>query len=104
MATVKALKPHAERILGQPVKRDDPVQDAWLFAELFVFEDGAVGPNGVTTMVFPIAIRLSTFGKMATIPTHSAASDRNKYPVTRLAELLEPHGFRSIPVESLGER
>jgi|SRR5215472_2452409 len=104
MTTVKALKPHAERILGQPLKLDDQVQDASFFAELFVFEDGAAGPNGVTTMVFKIAIRFSTFGKMATIHTNSAASDLNKYPVARLAELLEQHGFRYIPAESLGER
>jgi len=60
IAAVKALKPQAERILGQPLKLDDQVQDASFFAELFVFEDGAVGPNGVTTMVFKIAIRFST--------------------------------------------
>src|SRR5262245_11956610 len=43
MAAVKALKSDAEQILGQPLKLDDQVQDASFFAELFVFEDGAVG-------------------------------------------------------------
>jgi hypothetical protein len=104
MAAVKALKPDAERILGQPLKLDDQVQDASFFAELFVFEDGAVGSNGVTTMVIKIAIRFSTFGKMATVHTNSAASDLGKYPVARLAELLEQHGFHYVPVDSLGER
>jgi hypothetical protein len=69
MAAVNAMKPQAEPILGQPLKLDDQVQDASFFAELFVFEDGAVGPNGATTMVFKVAIRFSTFGKMATIHT-----------------------------------
>jgi hypothetical protein len=103
-AAVKALTPHAERILGQPLKLDDQVQDASFFAELFVFEDGAVEPNGVTTMVFKIAIRFSTFGKLATIHTNSAESDLDKYPVARLADLLEQHGFNYIPAESLSER
>jgi hypothetical protein len=104
MAAVKALKPEAERILGQPLKLDDQVQDASFFADLFMFEEGAVGPNGVTTMVFKIAIRFSTFGKMATIHTNSAASDRGTYPVARLAEFLEKSGFQYIPAESLAER
>src|SRR3954451_4308118 len=80
MVAVKALKPRAEDILGQPLKLDDQVQDASFFAELFVFADGVVDPNGVATMVFKIAIRFSTFGKMATIHTNSAASDLHKYP------------------------
>jgi hypothetical protein len=104
MAAVKALKPEAEQILGQSLKLDDQVQDASFFAELCVFEDGAVGPNGVTTLVFKIAIRFSTFAKMATIHTNSAASDLGRYPVTRLAELLEKTGFQYIPAESLAER
>lgn len=104
MTAVKALKVEAERILGQPLKLDDQVQDASFFAELFVFEEGAVGPNGVTTMVFKIAIRFSTFGKMATIHTNSVASDLGRYPIARLAELLETNGFQYIPAESLGER
>src|SRR5262249_52875263 len=89
MAAGNVLKPHAERILGQSLRLDDQVQDASFFAELFVFEDGAVGPNGVTTTVFKIAIRFSTFGKMATIHTNSPAPALDKYPVTRLVELLE---------------
>jgi hypothetical protein len=104
MAAVKALKPHAERILGQPLRLDDQVQDASFFAELFVTEDGAIGPNGVTTMVFKLAIRFSTFGKMAAIHTNSTASDLGKYPVARLAELLEQHGFKYIPAELLAAR
>jgi hypothetical protein len=104
MAAVKGLKPDAERILGQSLKLDDQVQDASFFAELFVFEDGAVGPNGVTTMVFKIAIRFSTFGKMATVHTNSAASDLGSYPVARLTGLLEKCGFQYIPAESLAER
>jgi len=104
MAAVEALKPHAERILGQPLKLDDQVQDASFFAELFVFEEGAVGPNGATVMVFKIAIRFSTFGKMATIHTNLAASDLDKYPVARLADLLEKHGFQFIPVEALSDQ
>jgi hypothetical protein len=103
MAAVKALKPKAEELLGQPLKLDDQVQDASFFAELFVFEEGAVGPNGATTMVFKIAIRFSTFGKMATVHTNSAASDLRKYPVDRLARLLEQHGFQYIDAPSLGE-
>jgi hypothetical protein len=104
MAAVKALKPQAEEILGQPLKLDDQVQDASFFAELFVFEEGAVSPNGVTTMVFKIAIRFSTFGRMATVHTNSAASDLRNYPVGRLARLLEQHGFHYIDAQSLGER
>ncbi|MFL5329110.1 MAG: hypothetical protein ACJ8C4_09345 [Gemmataceae bacterium] len=104
IAAVKALKPGAERILGQPLKLSDQVQDASFFAELFVFEDGAVGPNGVMTMVFKIAIRFSTFGRMATIHTNSAASDLGNYPVARLADLLGQNGFQYIPAESLAER
>jgi hypothetical protein len=103
MAAVKALKPQAERILGQPLKLDNQVQDASFFAELFVFEDGAVGANGATVMVFKIGIRFSTFGKMATIHTNSAASDLSKYPLARLAELIEKQGFQYIPVEALNE-
>jgi hypothetical protein len=103
MAAVKALKPHAEQILGQPLKLDDQVQDASFFAELFVFEDGAVGPNGGTALVYKIAIRFSNFGKMATVHTNSVASDLHQYPVDQLAELLERHGFRYIPAEALGE-
>lgn len=104
MAAVKAFKPEAERILDQPLKLDDQVQDASFFAELFVFEEGAVRPNGATAMVFKIAIRFSTFGKMATIHTNSAASDLRRYPVARLAELLKQAGFQYIPAESLAER
>jgi hypothetical protein len=103
MAAVKALKPHAEEILGQPLKLDDQVQDASFFAELFVFEEGAVGPNGVTAMVFKIAIRFSTFGKMATVHTNSTASDLRRYPVDRLAQLLEQYGFQYVDAHSLGE-
>jgi hypothetical protein len=103
MAAVKALKPYAEEILGQPLKLDDQVQDASFFAELFVFEEGAVGPNGVTVMVFKIALRFSTFGGMATVHTNSAASDLRNYPVDRLARLLERHGFQYIDAQSLGE-
>lgn len=104
MAAVVALKPHAERILGQRLRLDDQVQDASFFAELFVFEDGAVGSKGVTALVFKVAMRFSAFGRMATIYTNSAASDLGGYPVTGLAELLGQHGFNYIPVESLGER
>jgi hypothetical protein len=104
MAAVKALKPDAEQVLGQPLKLDDQVQDASFFAELFVFEDGAVRPDGVITMVFKIAIRFSTFGKMATIHTNSVVSHLGQYPVARLADLLGKHGFQYIPAESLAER
>jgi len=103
MAVVKALKPHAERILGQPLKLDDQVQDASFFAELFVLEDGAINPYGSTALVFKIAIRFSAFGKMATIHTNSTASDVQKYPVAQLAKLLEQHGFEYIPAEFLNE-
>lgn len=104
MAAVKAFKPEAERVLGQVLKLDDNAQDASFFAELFLFEDGAVGPNGVTSMVFKIAVRFSTFGKMATVHTNSVASDLRRYPVNRLAELLGKYGFQYIPAESLAER
>jgi hypothetical protein len=104
MAAVKALKWDAERILGQPLKLDDQVQDASFFTELFVFEDGAIRPNGVTAMVFKIAIRFSAFGKMATIHTNSPTSDLRKYPMTPLAELLEQHDFKYVPAEALAER
>src|ERR1700722_17124900 len=104
MAAVEALKTQVERILGQSLQLDDQVQDASFFAELFVLGDGAVGPTGVTTMVFKIAIRFSTFGKMATIHTNSAASALDKYPVARIADLLVQHGFQYIPAEALGER
>lgn len=103
MAAVRELKPHAEEALGQPLKLDDQVQDASFFAELFVFEDGAVGPNGTTAMLFKIAIRFSTFAKMATIHTNSVKSDLRNYPVDRLAKLLLESGFQFIDAASLRE-
>jgi hypothetical protein len=80
------------------------VQDASFFAELCVFEDRAVDPSGATVMVVKITIRFSTFGKMATMHTNSTASDLDKYPMARLANVLEQHGFHYIPAESLSER
>ncbi|MFO0803741.1 MAG: hypothetical protein U0791_11565 [Gemmataceae bacterium] len=103
MAVVRALQPEAERILNHPLKLDCP-QDASYFAELFVFEDGAVGSNGASVMVFKIALRFSSFGKMATVHTNSAASDLALYPVAQLEQILEKAGFQFIPAESLSER
>jgi hypothetical protein len=99
---VRRFQTAAESVLGQPLRVDDSVQDASFFGELFVFEEGAVRPN-VTTMVFKIAIRFSAFGRMATIYTNSAQSDLKRYPVERLAALLEDHGFVYVPAEALAE-
>ncbi|MBL8796310.1 MAG: hypothetical protein JNM56_20590, partial [Planctomycetia bacterium] len=63
MSAVLAFKSHAENLLGQPLNLDNQVQDASFFADLFIFEDGAVGSNGVTAMVFKIGIRFSSFAK-----------------------------------------
>jgi hypothetical protein len=99
---VRQFLPAAEALIGQPLQVDDQVQDASYFAELFVFEEGAVRPP-VTAMVFKIAIRFSSFGRMATIHTNSALSDLGRYPVERLAALLEEYGFVYIPAEALAE-
>lgn len=104
MAAVKSLKPEAERILGEPLKLDDRVQDASFFTELFLLEKGVAGVNGEAPMVFKIGIRFSTFGKMATIHTNSPASVLSNSTVDRLAELLNRAGFQYIPVEALAER
>ena len=40
MTAVKALKPHAERILGLPLKLDENVRDASYFTELCVRRRG----------------------------------------------------------------
>jgi len=100
---VRQYRTAAELVLGQPLRVDDQVQDASFFAELFVFEDGAVRPDGVTTLVFKIAIRFSSFGRMATIHTNSAISNLDRYPVERLAGLLGDHGFVYIPATALTE-
>src|SRR5262249_41989412 len=90
-------------LLGQPLRVDDQVQDASFFGELFVFEEGAVRPS-VTAMVFKMAIRFSSFGRMATIHTNSALSDLGRYPEDRLAALLAEDGCVSIPGEALVEQ
>ena len=100
---VRQYQAAAEELLGQRLRVDDQVQDASFFGELFVFEDGAVRPDGVTVMVFKVAIRFSSFGRLATIHTNSALSDLGRYPVDRLAELLEVHGFVYVPHEALAE-
>ncbi len=99
---VRLLQPAAEALLEQPLRLDDQVQDASYFAELFVFEDGAVRPP-VTSMVFKIAIRFSSFGRMATIHANSVLSDLGQYPVAPLAALLEVQGFVYVPAEVLAE-
>lgn len=100
--SVRQFQTAAEALLGQRLSVDDQVQDASFFGELFVFEDGAVRPH-VTEMVFKLAIRFSSFGRMATIHTNSARSDLGRYPVDRLATLLDEHGFVYIPAEALTE-
>jgi hypothetical protein len=99
---VRRYQAAAEEILGYPLKADNQVEDASFFGELFVFEEGAVRPP-VTALVYKIAIRFSSFGRMATIHTNSRQSDLGRYPVDRLAELLEEHGFVYVPAAALDE-
>src|SRR5262245_44282080 len=103
MAAVRELKPHAKQVLGQPMKLDDQVQDASFFAELFVFEDGAVSSNLVTALIYKIGIRFSMFGKMVTVHTNSPDSDLRNYPVQHLATLLEQRGFQYVDAVALTE-
>ena len=93
MAAIRALRLHAEKVLGQALELDDQVQDASFFAELFV----------VTAMAFKIALRFSTFGRMATVRTNSAASDLGECAVTRLVSLFGAHGFCYVDPQSLSE-
>jgi hypothetical protein len=100
---VRHFRAPAEFVLGQSLRLDDQVQDASFFAELFVFAEGAVRPDGVTFLCFEIAIRFSSFGRMATIHTNSSLSDLGCSPVDQLAALLGEHGFVHVPVAALAQ-
>jgi hypothetical protein len=50
-----------------------------------------------------IAIRFSSFGKMATICTSLARSEWSAFPLQALAELLAEHGYIYVDAKALDE-
>lgn len=104
IACVSALRVPLAAVVGFDLEMDTSVQDASFFTELFA-RDPEPRPDpfvGQVTETY-VAVRFSSFGGFFTIWGNSRERPLTDELSTRIAEVVSPHGFRYVRLETLDE-